>query len=209
MSAGFLEIQLDPRLSSGSSGGLTYSTIVVSNPAENETRFPQRSRGYWAMTLSMADRSKDELNNLTNHFAAVQGKSLGWRFRNEREYIAINETLIYFPTGTTAQLSIKRKLSGEIVKIKKPDMATPITLTRDGNNFPSTDNWSLDTTTGIITFNEDQTGHGFTWSGFFDTPMRFDDDNQDAAQSDIDIFSWDEIKIKEVQVYIPPMLPPS
>jgi len=204
MSADFLEIQLDPRLSSGTSGGLSYSTVVVSNPSNNETRFPQRSRGYWVLTLNMTDRSKEELDNLTNHFAAVKGKNLSWRFRNEREYIAVNEPIIYFPTATTAQLSIKRKVSGEIVKIKKPDMERPITLIRDGIAFPSTDNWSLDITTGIITFTTDQTGHGFTWSGYFDTPARFDNDEQDASQSDIDIFSWDSIKVREVQVYTPP-----
>ena len=98
---------------------------------------------------------------ISDFFAAVQGKSWGWRFRNWREYQCINEPISGFTGGTTMQLTRLRTLAAggvqETVIIKKPDLVLPITLTRDGTAFPSSGNWTLpkiDWTLSSITLND-------------------------------------------------------
>ncbi len=201
---GFLEMQLDPLISYGTKGGLTYSTMVVSNPSRIETRYPQRSRGYWNFEISLNDKTKLKMAAISAFFAAVQGKSWGWRFRNWREYQCTNEPIPGFAGGTTMQLTRLRTLAAggvqETVIIKKPDLVLPITLTRDGTAFPSSGNWTLDVTTGIVTFSTSQTGHVFTWTGQHDIPARFDTDLMDATQSDFDQFDWESLQIMEIIV---------
>ncbi len=205
---GFLEMQLDPLISYGTKGGLTYSTMVVSNPSRIETRYPQRSRGYWNFEISLNDKTKVKMNAISAFFAAVQGKSWGWRFRNWREYQCTNEPIPGFAGGTTMQLTRLRKLTTggvqETVLIKKPDLLIPITLQRNTGSgflpFPSAGNWTLDVTTGLVLFNANQTGNTFTWTGQHDMAARFDTDLMDATQSDFDQFDWESLQIMEIIV---------
>jgi hypothetical protein len=220
---GFLEIQLDPLLDWGTKGGLSYNTTVVAGIAHGpESRFPMQSRGYWKLSINLTTKSKNAMKVISAHFAAAQGKAWGWRFRNLREYFTstdngqtfASESLPLYTSGTTMQLYHQRVYAGrtETVPIRKPDMnsaggttgtgATPFHLYRDGSStpWPSSGNWSLDVTTGIVTFNTNQVGHTFAWDGYWDTPMRFDVDDQTAAWSDFDVMDWDSINILEVPV---------
>jgi uncharacterized protein (TIGR02217 family) len=76
-----------------------------------------------------------------------------------------------------------------------------VTLTRDGVPFASSGNWSLSTVTGIITFTADQIDHELTWTGEFDTPVRFDFDDMMAQYTDFDILTWDSVNLLEIPVY--------
>jgi uncharacterized protein (TIGR02217 family) len=218
---GFLEIQLDPNTNWGTTGGLSYNTIVVANPSRSaETRFPQQSRGYWNLSINLTDKSQDQMKDIASHFDAVEGKAWGWRFRNKREYFTSNdgcktrapEALTLYAGGTTLQLTHVRSSLGRtsIIPIRKPDLnsvggitgtgTTPFTLYINGVAWASSGNWTLDTTTGIITFASDQTGNTFMWDGEWDTPMRFDVDDQTASWDDFDVLAWDSINIMEIQV---------
>jgi uncharacterized protein (TIGR02217 family) len=199
---GFLELQLDPLVSYGTSGGPGFSTLVVSNNSRNEQRVQQQSRGYWKLALSFSDKSKTQLTTIQNHFAVVMGKTYGWRFRNWRDYQATNEPIAALSTPTTMQLTKTITMGGisTVTLIRKPDMVLPITLTRDGAAFPSSGNWTLDTTTGIVTFTASQTGHVFTWTGQYDMAARFDVDDMGGSWDDFNVFSWPSINIMEIQV---------
>lgn len=197
----FLELQLDPLVSQGTKGGLAFNTLVVANPTRAEQRFQQQSRGYWKLTINLLDKSKVQMQAIADHFEAVRGKTYGWRFRNFRNYIATNEPVPLID-ATHMQL-IKTRTKGGITtveSIRKPDMTLPITLTRNGSSFLSAGNWSLDTTTGIVTFLASQTGNNFTWSGQHDMAARFDVDDFGATWTDFDIFDLDSINVMEIQV---------
>ena len=197
----FLELQLDPLVSQGTKGGLAFNTLIVANPTRSEQRYQQQSRGYWKLSLNLLDKSKTQMQAIQNHFEAVRGKTYGWRFRNYRNYIALNEPIPLLDS-THLQL-VKTRTTGGIVTveaIRKPDMALPITITRNSTPFPSAGNWTLDTTTGIVTFVASQTGNLFSWSGQHDMAARFDVDDFGATWSDFDIFDWDSINIMEIQV---------
>ena len=221
----FIEIQLDPKLSYGSRLGLSYTTTVVRNTSRKETRFQMQSRGYWDGTISLKDKSGPEMSAISAFYSRVNGKTFAWRFRNYREYYTCiddyaartvaPEPITTYAGGTTMQLIHTRNpglSNAEIVPVTKPDMnsmgATSGTgtvlfqLFRDGSGtpWPSAGNWALDTTTGIVTFNTSQTGHTFSYKGYWDTPMRFDDDSMSASQDDLDVYAWDGIKIVEVQI---------
>lgn len=222
MTSDFLEVQLNPKISFGAKGGLGYTTTVITNPTRIETRFRLQSRGYWKMTIPFNIKSKSFIQEVTSFFSLVQGKVYGWRFRNYREYYTCidnyssgtigKEPLIY-SGGTTIQLIHTRNPglgTSETVLIAKPDLNSyggtsgtgeiTLNLYKDGSGtpWPSSTNWSLDVTTGIITFASDQTGHTFEWEGYWDTPMRSDVDDQEASWDDLDIFNWDGIPILEI-----------
>jgi uncharacterized protein (TIGR02217 family) len=219
----FLEMQLVTRIS-GSKGGLSYISIVVTNPSVLDTTFPQTSRGYWKTELDLSQRSKNEMKAITAFWAAAKGKSVGWRYRNLREYytssdagvggIQAPESIPGYTSGTSMQLTHIRTQFGdpETVLITKPDInsmggttgdgSVPFYLYRDGSPtpWPSASNWTLDVTKGIVTFASDQTGHTFEWYGSWDQPTRFDVDDQDAAWVDFDVMEWKSIKLQEIQL---------
>jgi len=213
---GFLEIQLNPDIAYGTKGGLSYTSVVVTNQTRVETRFQQQSRGFWKFNLGYNTKSKKVMAGIQAFFQQVQGKTYGWRFRNYREYYTsitdyidatspptpVKEPITTYASGTTMQLIHTRRpgtSTAEIVPIRKPDMTVPIKLYRDGSGteWPNT-NYTLDTTTGIVTFNTSQTGHTFSWLGYWDTPCRFDVDSPDISWDDFDIFSWSGINIMEI-----------
>lgn len=212
----FQEVELDPLIGYGTKAGLSYVSTVVSNPARKETRFAQQSRGYWNFEISFKDKSKGQILAIQNTYSLVQGKVYGFRFLNYREYYTclddfvggigtlFQEPITTYAGGTTMQLIHTRRpgtSTAEIVLIRKPFLNGSIFLFRDGSGsaWPNT-NYTIDLTTGIVTFNVDQTGHTFEWAGQWDTPVRFDTDDADIEQSDFDVFAWESIKLREIQV---------
>lgn len=201
--AGFLEYQLDTRISYGTSGGLGYNTTVVSNQTRKETRFILQSRGLWKFSITFKNKSKSFLQGVQAFYASVAGKAYGWRFRNNREYYTCtddyasgisgwsSEPISTYAGGTTMQLIHTRnpgKATAEIVPIVKPDLTLAIILYRDGSltAWPS-GNYTLNTATGIVTFSVSQTGHTFAWKGQWDTPVRFDVDDSEITWDDYDV----------------------
>lgn len=211
---GFLEDVIPSFTSYGTEGSLSYTTIVVTNPSRKETRFPQQSRGYWNLTIKFTDKTKSIMQAIHHHYAAVQGKAYGWRFRNLREYYTCTDNYASGTIGkepipslidnTHLQLVHTRnptKTTAEVVPIKKPDLSIPIVLYRDGSlTAYSAANYTVDLTTGIVTFTSSQAGHTFEWLGYWDTPVRFDFDSGLISWTDFDVFDWDSITVKEIQV---------
>lgn len=198
----FLEIQLDKNISYGAQGGPFYQTLVMSTPSRAETRLSQTSRHFRKWKLPLTDKSLVQMQALEQFIIATRGKMNGFRFLDKRDYTATNEPLTY-TSGTTVQLIKTYNMYGvtEVRPIRKPQTGVvPLTLQRDGAAWISAGNWSLNTTTGIVTFTADQTGHVFTWSGQFDVPVRFDVDEMQATWEDFDVLSWDSVDILEIAV---------
>lgn len=212
----FLEIQLDPKIGYGTSGSLGHTTTVVTNPARKETRFPLQSRGYWKLAITFNTKGKNQMEAIHQHFDAVGGKAYGWRLRNYREYytctddyastsrVPTPEPITTYTSGTTLQLMHTRRpgtTNVQILPVRKPDMSVPIILYRDSpSSVYSSSNYTVDTTTGIVTFSTNQVGHTFYWSGYWDTPCRFDIDDGDIKWTDFNSFDWDGINVMEIQV---------
>ena len=82
--------------------------------------------------------------------------------------------------------------------IRKP-VAGTVRLVNNGVPFSD---WSVDTTTGLVTLGHTTaitTGHVISGSCEFDVPVRFDTDEMKTSIEDFDNFTWGQIPLIEVR----------
>jgi hypothetical protein len=180
-------------------------------------------RGYWTKGRRKWALSKEDLTiisakEIEAFFRARKGKLYGFRLRDWQWYKVEDESLPLLD-GTSAQLQFvyPDNINAEIQIVTKPTLladvnadisdtftyAPDITLKRDtGSGFityPSSGNWTLDRTTGLIEFDNDETGNDFTWSGSYDWPVRFDVDEMGIKREAFNIFDWSGIEFIELK----------
>ena len=187
---GFHEIQLPTNLSYGSRFGPGFSTSIIeldSGGSERIARWPNARRRY---NLKYAIKKLDDLTAVYDFYLARGGPLNGFRIKdffdfasssNHRNPQAFSDQQL--GTGNGAQTAfqlIKTYTSGSqsVVRAIRKPVAGTITI---GNNGSSTAAFTLDTTTGIVTFNTaPANGNPLTWGGQYDVPVQFDGDMDEA-----------------------------
>jgi uncharacterized protein (TIGR02217 family) len=223
--APFHEIRMDPRIVYGSTTSLQYSTAIVPVPSGDEYRkqFWQEGRRKFTISkqllaLASSDPNIELVPALFTFIRGRRGRAFGFRLRDWTFYRlnSVPLPLIADGTGKNAQLqyTFADPINPETVYITKPVLDTDvnndstqpawkyapdITLTQDGVAFPSSGNWTLDRTTGLINFAADQRPHTLLWSGSFDTPVRLDSDSSDFKREDLNIMNWNDIVMVELK----------
>jgi uncharacterized protein (TIGR02217 family) len=95
---------------------------------------------------------------------------------------------------------VKHYASGGVVEtrvITKPVAAT-VKLYRDG--VEATSGWTVDTTTGLVTFTTaPAAGVQVTADFAFDVPARFDSDQMDVTIETYQLGSWGQIQVVEIR----------
>jgi uncharacterized protein (TIGR02217 family) len=95
---------------------------------------------------------------------------------------------------------VKHYPSGGVIEtrvITKP-VAGTVTLYRDG--LEATSGWTVDTTTGLVTFSiAPAVGIQVTADFAFDVPVRFDNDQMDVTIETYQLGSWGQIILLEVR----------
>ena len=174
----FTETRLDLGYDFGTVGGPEFSTTIIVLGSGHEQRNSNWSeaRSKWQIGDRIYTRS--ELNYLLNFFRAVRGAAIGFRFKDWSDYQGTNE-LIGVGNGVLTQFQMKKTYvindQSSIRNIKKP-VTGKTTISVAGT--PVISGWSVDTTTGIITFTSPPTGN-ITASFEFDVPARFEQDKFD------------------------------
>lgn len=185
----FLETPRFPTaISLGSMGGPTYSTSIVVVRSGYESRNVNWSAARHRYDAGYGLKEIDDLEELIEFFHAVGGKAYGFRFKDHKDYKSCNtgETIANtdqtLGTGSGDSDDVDFQLVKVYTKgafsrtrtIAKP-VADTVVVSIDDISQPS--GWSVDTTTGIITF-DDPPGDGeVVKAGFeFDVPCRFDTD---------------------------------
>lgn len=108
----------------------------------------------------------------------------GLRVKNWRDYIATQDnTSLSFITGSTWQLQRKHTFGGItfLRDIKKPCALPAIVVYRTRAAVVSTASATVDTTTGIATITGHVADDTYTWTGEFDIPMTFADNEWSAS----------------------------
>ena len=211
----FKEVRLDIKISYDSQGGPSYKTTVVELPSGQEFR-----RGWWAngrkkWRIKKELLSRTEVKNLEAFFRNMKGKLFGFRIRDWNSYLIVDEP-VGILTNTAGQLQFRYiepiTNSIEIQKITKPvlvadvnnsvdsDLYSPdIVLKRNGTVWPSSGNWTLNRTTGVVTYTVSQAGQAITWSGSYDWPVRLDTDEAMFHREAADIHDWSDISLIELK----------
>jgi len=206
----FDEIQLPLRVSFGSKGGPNFSTEVI----VIDSGFERRNQN-WAQARRVFDaqgcvRSATDAATLLNFFHARAGRARGFRLRDWSDYSSAADN-ISTPTfadqtiGTgdgakTAFQLVKAYASGGITHariIKKPVNGSVVVGV---NGAQRTTGWSVDATTGVITFATPPAAGQMVTAGFlFDVPVRFDTDYLSLSAENYASYQA-EVPIVEIRV---------
>lgn len=178
----------DPRfpdaIAMGAQGGPRWSTTVVANAAGAEFRQGDWDYPLHAWDVSHGIRGQVQFEAVRAHFLVMRGRLHSFRFKDWADFTCtLADGAVQGLTSTTFQL-VKRYASGPLTltrRIRKPlasgfvlrDGTTPLVLTTD---------YTLDTTTGVVTTTITRTAANLSWQGVFDVPMRYDTDQLDARQ---------------------------
>jgi len=156
----------------GSEFGHRYNTRI------NELRSGvERRNGEWARPLGIysivyQNLKQDDANTVVAAHHACMGRLIGFRLKDWSDYQADGEVIGY-GTGASQQLQLtKTYLFGSLSSVRNIYKPVPnITVYEDGSPIAASVNY----TTGVVTLTATASAE-ITWSGEFDVPVRFEDD---------------------------------
>lgn len=191
------------RISFGARGGPTLATEVVTIESGREKRNARWSYPRHEWDVAHAARTQDEFDELREHFLSVDGRANGFRFKDWSDFEAtVAQGFVTGITSTTFQL-VKKYISGAQSKtrrIRKP-IASGFAIYNSAVLLIPTTDYTLNTTTGIVTTATSKTAANLTWSGEFDVPVRYDTDKLSAEiinRNDSGLlYRWDSIPLVE------------
>lgn len=210
---GFHEVQFPTGISYGSQGGPGFNTAIVeidSGAEERTARWPSSRRRYNA-TENV--KTLTDLYDIQKFAIARDGPANGFLYFDWMDHASTADGRttstaggaaavtnldqdIGIGDGTTTQFQlIKKYVSGPTTKtrtIKKP-IAGTVVVSLNGVN--QTSGWTVDTTTGIITFTVAPTAAVIIRAGFqFNVPVRFGKEVDDGIQASISGFNDGDIQ---------------
>jgi uncharacterized protein (TIGR02217 family) len=187
----FHEVRFPDNISRGARGGPERRTQVVELASGDEERNASWANSRRRYDVAYGIRRADDLAAVVAFFEARNGRLYGFRFKDWADYKsclpsqAITPTDQQIGTGTgalkTFQLS-KRYTSG--VQTWTRTIAKPVnaTVRLVLGTVEQMSGWTLDTTTGVVTFTTAPGSGVIIRAGFeFDVPVRFDSDSLDVT----------------------------
>jgi uncharacterized protein (TIGR02217 family) len=180
--AGFVEERLLDCVAYGTQGGPTWKTRKNALRSGIVRRNPLRSRPLYRYTLVYRNLMPEHFVEVRDAFNACMGGVFGFRIKDWADFEATNEVLPVLGTGAlqSQQLVKTYSFGGNSVarNIRKPVAGTVVVT---ANNVPISA--TIDTTTGIAQYTATN-GAVVRWSGEFDVPVMFSDDEMPFAFSD-------------------------
>ena len=187
----FHEVQFPVNVSQGARGGPRRKTQIVALANGDEERNASWLNSRREYDVAYGVRNADALAAVVAFFEARNGMLYGFRFKDWSDYksclslatIAGTDQLIGTGTGvlTTFQL-MKAYVSGAQTYSRTITKPVTGTVKIAMNGVAAVTGWTVDATTGIITFAAAPASGVAVTAGYeFDTPVRFDTDMIDVA----------------------------
>ena len=187
----FHEVRFPDNISRGARGGPERRTQIVELASGDEERNASWANSRRRYDVAYGIRRADDLAAVVDFFEARNGRLHGFRFKDWGDHKSCLPSGTPAPTDqmigtgdgatTTFQL-VKRYASGSqtwMRTIAKP-VAGSVTIALNG--APQASGWSVDTSTGVITFTTAPASGVAISAGFeFDVPVRFDTDALDVT----------------------------
>lgn len=211
----FHDILLSPKYSYGATGGVLFSTDIISTASGFEQRNINWSEPGGAWDIGQELKTQSELDGLIDFFYARQGMAFSFRFLDWTDFTVTNQTLASFPGPINSKVQIVKDYTSASQTttrtITKPvdvtDANHTLSLTGSGNPSYTTMEikiggvtktegveYQIDYDTGEV---EDLVGVSATVSVScsFHAHVRFDSDKQNITIDANDILSWTGIPI--------------
>lgn len=170
----FIEERLLDSVSYGTVYGEGFSTDLKIMRNKTESRNMQWSESRGTYTLVFNALLEEDRAKVMKVFRTCRGMGIGFRLKNWVDYKAKNETLGVMTDNTQSfQLKITSFAGGytTIKTIRKPVVGR-VKVYADGDEVSA----DVDYTKGVITVTAD-IGSTISWSGEYDIPVRFDNDD--------------------------------
>lgn len=191
-------------ISYGSKSTAGYKTDIIEQSGGAESRLIRWANSRRSFNAAFGVRNIPQFETLLAFFHSCKGMAHGFRFKDPLDNrssqlntpISAADQILAAITATTYQLR-KRYNSGATVyrDIKKPVVGSVLVAI---NGVPITTGFSINYTTGLITFSSAPSG--VVSAGFeFDTPCRFDTDELSATAFDFNASSLD-VPIVEIKL---------
>jgi len=199
---GFHEVQFPTTISYGSSGGPVFSTglVVVDSGAEERTaRWSAARREYDVVETVKTDA---QIAALITFFEARLGMAYGFRYKDFADFTTASDhiaapddedqTLVGVTSGLTVgdgsetQFQLRKAYtSGAVTRYRNLTKPVADTTVIALDTVGQGSGWSVDTTTGIVTFTSAPgVGVAVTGGCEFDVPVRFDVDKLSVTIED-------------------------
>ena len=145
-------------------------------------------------------KKQAQIDELIAFFRARRGKAYGFRFKDWTDYKATGQ-LLGMGDGTLTQFQlVKEYPSGSVIEVRtitKP-VAGTVNVYLDGTLQAA--GWSVDTTTGLVTFSTAPAlGIEVTADFEFDVSVRFDTDHMAVTVETYKLHTWQQIPIVELR----------
>lgn len=206
----FHEVRFPDDISKGSTGGPMRTTDIVELVSGFEERNATVFNSKRTYDASMGIRNVNDLHDVIEFWEARFGQLYGFRWKDWTDYrsgktannVTFNDQVIGTGNGTQTQFQlVKNYISGATgyARVIRKPVAGTVIIARNG--VQALTGWTVDTTTGIVTF-ATAPGAGVSVSaGFeFDVPVRFDADKLTLSIDAFNHGSVPTISIKEIRV---------
>jgi uncharacterized protein (TIGR02217 family) len=187
----FHEVRFPDDISRGARGGPERRTQIVELASGSEERNASWANSRRRYDVAYGIRRADDLAAVVAFFEARNGRLHGFRFKDWADYKSCLPSGTPAPTdqpigtgngaATVFQLT-KRYTSGAQFWTRTLTKPVAGTVTIALNGTPQGSGWSVNTTTGLVTFTTAPGNGVVITAGFeFDVPVRFDTDALDVT----------------------------
>jgi uncharacterized protein (TIGR02217 family) len=161
----------------GTAGGPEFATTVVATGSGHEKRNVNwaEARGRWDVASGL--KKQAQIDELIAFFRARRGKAYGFRFKDWTDYKASDQLLGTGDGALTFQL-LNHYPSGSVIEVRTITKPVAGTVRIYKDSVEQLSGWSVDTTTGLVTFSTAPAlGVEVTADFEFDVAVRFDTDH--------------------------------
>ena len=205
----FHEVRFPDNISRGARGGPERRTQIVELASGDEERNASWANSRRRYDVAYGIRRADDLAAVVAFFEARNGRLHGFRFKDWADYKSCLPSQISAPTdqavgtgdGATVDFQlVKSYASGGVSWVRKITKPVTGTVRIAVGGIEAASGWTVDTTTGIVTFDAAPGAGAVITAGFqFDVPVRFDTDELSVTLDIERLGSIESIPLIEVR----------
>ena len=206
----FHEVRFPTAISFGASGGPERRTDIVSLSSGAEERNSRWANSRRKYNAGYGVRSLDDLHAAITFFEERRGRLYGFRWLDRADFQSCAPGATPQPTdqaigtgnGTATEFQLIKTYGGDYAPwsrtIAKP-VAGSVSIAVNGTTAVS--GWSVDTTTGTVTFDAAPAADAVITAGFqFDVPVRFDSETLEVNLTSFAAGSVPNIPLVEIRL---------
>jgi len=171
----FMDVRFPADISYGSTSGPRFNTSVIEVQSGDSARNARWSTPLYDFDASLKIRTAAQFDAVRDLFMAARGKWRSFRFKDWSDCRATGQALGN-ADGVLTNFQLQKTYStgayAMVRKITKP-VAGTVTLYRNGQ---AATGWTVNTSTGLVSFTSAPAAGAITASFEFDVPVRFDMD---------------------------------